>query len=358
MGFEADHGKPYPSSDGNKWNDAIDFFELLRKDYQVARKQLEEVSEVLGEREAEINRHLRQAIFLSSSYRPLCLASYGEAGRMSLMGSTILGDTIPFQLFPKTKRLEVRLLGQFEVRSDKKQVEHWYSAKAKSVFEYLMTKPRLPVIKDTLMETLWPDCDPESANNNLKTAVYGLKKTLGNLFYNDDNFPYVVFIQGGYLINHVIEIWIDVEDFEKHWVLGRSLEKQGRLNEAASEFELADALYRGDYLEEELYEDWTIHRREAIKDIYLSVLGKLADYSLATADYESCILYYQKILAKDPCREEAYRGLMRCHSRLGRRNRAQDWYEICRRTIQSELDAVPDLETIKLHDKLRRNESI
>ena len=56
--------------------------------------------------------------------------------------------------------------------------------------------------------------------------------------------------------------------------------------------------------------------------------------------------------------KDAYRQLMRCYSRLGQRNRALRWYEICRRTIQAELDVTPDQETTALYHQLLRNEPI
>jgi len=208
------------------------------------------------------------------------------------------------------------------------------------------------------METLWPDCDPQGASNNLKAAMYGLRNTLSRLFNKEESFPYVHFLQGSYRMNPEIELWVDVEQFEQHWAMARRLEKEGKLAEAIRELELAEALYRGEYLEDEPYEEWTILRREAVKDTYLSILGKLADHSMETADHQGCIIYCQKILAKDCCREDAYRRLMCCHSRLGHRNRALRWYEICRRTVQAELDTTPDPETMALYSQVLRNEPI
>jgi LuxR family maltose regulon positive regulatory protein len=356
---EGDSHTPDNHSDGsNAWPEAIDYLRLLRTEYQGARKQLEEVTGLLGQREAEIDFHLRQAVLFSSHYRPLCLVSVGDSSTFSLMGNTILGDSTPFRVLPKVMRLDVRLLGQFEVSSSSRRLERWQSAKAKSLLQYLMIKPKLPVIKDVLMENLWPNADPELAGNNLKSAVYSLRKTLGSLFYDEANFPYIVFLQGTYLINPSIELWADIEEFEKHWTTGRRLEKEGAIREAASHFESAEELYRGDYLEDEPYEDWVINRREAIKDTYLAVLSKLADYSIFNSDYESCIIYCQKILGKDPCREDVYRRLICAHSRLGRRNRAIEWYRICRETIWSELSAIPEKETVDLYQKLLRNEPI
>lgn len=188
--------------------------------------------------------------------------------------------------------------------------------------------------------------------------MHGLRRTLSQLFPEKEGFPYLLFLQGSYLINPEIELWIDVEEFEQHWSLGRRLEREGKSAEVIREFELAEALYRGDYLEDEPYENWTLLRREALKDTYLAILGKLADHSIGAANYESCVIYCQKILAKDPCREDAYRQLMRGYSRLGQRNRALHWYEICRRTIQAELDTTPDHETTALYHQLLRNELI
>ncbi len=143
-----------------------------------------------------------------------------------------------------------------------------------------------------------------------------------------------------------------MEEFEKCRVNGRRLEKELRKAEAMREFEKAETLYRGDYLEDELYEEWTLLRRETLKDSYLIILSKLADYCLQMCDYENCIHYSQKILAKDQCREDGYRNLMRCYLKLSQRNRALRWYEICCQTIKAELDAVPEKETMELGENI------
>ena len=89
-----------------------------------------------------------------------------------------------------------------------------------------------------------------------------------------------------------------------------------------------------------------------------AILGKLADHSIETTDYESGIIYCQKILNRDRCREDAYRRLMRCYGRLGQRNRALRWYEICRQTIRTELDTDPDRETTLLYQQLLEDHPI
>jgi len=225
------------------------------------------------------------------------------------------------------------------------------------VFEYLITKGT-PVARDILTETFWPSYDPKSAANNLRMAVHGLRRTLNNLINVGSDFCSVPFSRDGYFINYELEVMMDVEQFERHCDQGRKLEREKKIDAAMKEFEQAESLYQGDFLEDQLYEDWALARRETLKDTYLLVIGKLADYYLNMIDYEKCILCCQKMLDRDVCREDVYRRLMCCYSRLGQRNRAVQWYKTCRQVIRTELHTSPDRKTIDLYNRLVNGEEI
>ena len=346
------------TTSSSNWHEAVHLLRLVQDDYQGARKQIEKLSQELADREALVNERLQYALQESTGHRTMCLVPYALGATGSLLGSAILGGVVKPGPLPPKIRLQVRCLGPFEVSCDGNTVTRWQSAKAKAVFQFLMTRPRQPAIKEILMEALWPDGEPQAANNNLKAAVHGLRLTLNELLGQESNGGHVLFLQGSYVLNPEVELWVDVEDFERRWSNGRRLEKQGRSAEAATEYELAEGLYRGDYLEDEPYEDWTQLRRESLRDTYLAVLAKLAAYAIRAGDYEGCIIYSQKILEKDQCREDAYRWLMVCYSRLGQRNRALRWYEICRRTVKAEMDSLPDDSTESLRQRLAENQQI
>ncbi len=349
----------YITSGGDgQWSDAVDLLKLMQHDYRGARRQLEQISLQLAEREALVNLHIQYAFLSFHGYRPLCLSEYKADNTANQMGNIILGEVVQPPEVPNLTRIEVYCLGRFEVRSAFGQVEHWHSVKAKSVLQYLLVRRRQPAVKEALMEALWPDCTPQAASNNLKAAIHSLRLILNDLLAEADRSQYIIFRQGSYLINPDINLWTDVEEFERCWTSGRQLEKERKTAEALREFEKAEALYRGDYLEDEAYEEWTLLRREALKDTYLIILSKLADYSLQKADYESCIHYSQKILARDNCSEDTYRRLMFCYAKLGQRNRALRWYEICCQTNKAELDALPDNETNELYNKILRDEDL
>jgi len=346
------------SVDGGNWQDAIQLLRLVQSDYQGVRRQLELFGNTIAERESLVNRHLQYALQESAGYQALRLVAYVPGNPVVRIGKAILGEVNSPSQIPKTTRLKVRCLGRFEIYSEWKQIDRWQSVKAKSVFQYLLTKPRQPIVKEVLMEMLWPECNPQAAGNNLKAAIHGLRRTLDDLFQDGKGFTSLLFKQGSYMINPDIELWLDVDEFQNHWAQGRQFEKEGKTSEAIREYEKAESLYRGDYLEDEPYEEWTLLCRESLIDTYLLILGKLADHAIDRADYDSCISYSQKILVKDSCREDAYRRLMSCYGKLGQRNRALRWYEICRQTVQTELNAVPDSETSAIYHRLLNNEPV
>ncbi len=49
---------------------------------------------------------------------------------------------------------------------------------------------------------------------------------------------------------------------------------------------------------------------------------------------------------------------MFCYARLGQRNRALRWYEICQRTIKTEMETEPDADTNELHQKILKDEIV
>jgi two-component SAPR family response regulator len=66
--------------------------------------------------------------------------------------------------------------------------------------------------------------------------------------------------------------------------------------EAAAEYEKAMHLYRGDYLVEDLYEDWTMVERERLSNAHVDMLGRLAEYYIETGRYQEGIRACYRIL--------------------------------------------------------------
>ncbi len=56
----------------------------------------------------------------------------------------------------------------------------------------------------------------------------------------------------------------DTDDFDSCYEEGLQPEEAGRVAEAVAEYEKAADLYRGDYLTEDLYKEWTVIERERL----------------------------------------------------------------------------------------------
>ena len=330
-----------------EWQVIIHALQQVQADYSHAKKQLEHVHYAFGERERVAGEQLRCLLDTVTTV-PTRINGKKPGDKGEYSASEIL---VP----PQMVFLRAYCFGSFEVYLNEKRLDKWSSLKAKSLLKFLISRRGKPVAKDILVETLWPNCNPEVGSNNLKSAIYALRQVLRQGELNDDNktnCPFVQFSEARYMLSPKLGLWVDVDDFKHIWTAGQRLEQQGDIEGAAKQYQLAEQLYRGDYLEDEPYAEWTLLRREALKDIYLAVLGKLANISFRANDYDNCIMYSQKILAKDSCHEEAYRGLIRCYVRMGQRHRAQQWYNLCAATLKRELDSMPDRETTSLYQQL------
>jgi DNA-binding SARP family transcriptional activator len=88
------------------------------------------------------------------------------------------------------------------------------------------------------------------------------------------------------------------------------------------------------------------------------ILDRLSRYYFKEKSYMTCINLCQKILAKDNCREDSHRLMMRCFFRQRQRNLALRQYDLCVETLKRELDVLPMKETVALYHKIRNEESV
>jgi DNA-binding SARP family transcriptional activator len=260
----------------------------------------------------------------------------------------------PVQEVQDKFQLSFYCLGPFRVLQKGNLIENLPNRKALAILKYLVTHRQSPIPKDVLMNIFWPDADPVSARNRLNVAMHGLRRE----FRSITDVPIVLFEGDGYLINPAAELWVDTEEFERHFKSANQLEATGQNSAAVEEFEVATSLYSDDFLIEDLYEEWPIIIRERLRIEYLEILDHLSRIYFDQGQYTVCISLCSRILERDNCREDAHCRLMRCYSRLGQPYLALRQYQICVDALRSELDVDPDMATTKLADRIRRHERV
>jgi DNA-binding SARP family transcriptional activator len=255
---------------------------------------------------------------------------------------------------PDWLAIEAHFFGTFRISVNDQPVQNWPGGRASSVAKYLVINHERRIPRDVLMDTFWPDSQPESARNSLNVTLHGLRRT----FREATEVPVIIFDNGSYSLNAAWELWIDIDEFERHIRSSRLLEATGQLEAAMRELEIAASLYHGDFLEDEPYENWALLTRERTRLEYLDILDHLNHIYLDQEHYTECATLCHVILNRDCCREDAHRRLMRCYCRLGKRHLALRQFQLCVEALKNELDIDPEPSTLQLAKRIRNQEVV
>lgn len=252
--------------------------------------------------------------------------------------------------------LRARFFGHFELLCDGEAIHLGRNGKALAILKYLLAHRTRPISQDHLMGWLWPESNLKKARWSLNSAIHGLRKLLGGCPTSSD-VNYVLLEEGYYHLSPNVRVATDVEEFDELYERGRRSERADRAEDAAACYEEAVELYRGDYLLEDLYEDWTMVERERLANAYVDMLDRLAVYYLESGQLGESVRACYQVLEKDRCHEDSHRLLMRCYVRLGQRGRAMRQYRLCKRILGQEYGTAPSPETRSLYKDLLGDES-
>lgn len=240
-------------------------------------------------------------------------------------------------------------LGTFRVYYDDALITNWPSRKGRSILQFMLLNRASPVSKDLLMETFWPGGDPADTRRNLHQAIYSLRQSLRQ--YQPDLQP-ILFNRDSYSLNPDIPFWVDFEEFAQHSHQGQQFEAANQLDKAIQEYGIAVSFYQGDFMEEDLYEDWPTTPRDNLRNLFIAVANRLGKYYWEHSEITAAIALSQVILTRDNCNEEAHRRLMRCYSAMGQRHLAIRQYQSCMQALKVELELAPSQATIDLFRQL------
>ena len=110
----------------------------------------------------------------------------------------------------------------------------------------------------------------------------------------------------------------------------------------------ASASYTGDYLPDDLYEDWAIARRDALKRVWTTLQFQLAQENLARSQPEAAAADLQRLLASDRSDERAAQELMQVLIQLRRRSEALRVFQNLEQALRAELGVEPSEQTREL----------
>ena len=155
----------------------------------------------------------------------------------------------------------IRLLGGFEATVDGEPVgpRAWRLKKARELVKLLALAHGRRLHREQAMDALWREHPPDAAANNLYQAVHAARRTLGPdaIEVSDE----IVSLSG--------DVSIDVDRFEDAAV-------RAARERTATAYRAALALYTGDLLPENRYDDWAQDRRNRLEETQATLTRELA----------------------------------------------------------------------------------
>jgi DNA-binding SARP family transcriptional activator len=222
-----------------------------------------------------------------------------------------------------TASVDVRLLGGFAVTIDGRTVPDgaWSQRRAVELVQLLALAPGHRLLRDEVLEALWPDLDPAAGAANLHKAAHHARRALGR----DDG---VVLRAGAVALFPGLSVATDLERFEREAAAALAA------GDPVACARLAEACPGGDLLPTARYESWAEPARTRAERLWLALLRA-----------GRC---WERLAEADPTDEEAQQRLMVEGLAAGRPQAVLGRYRRLRAALRDELGVEPAEESQRL----------
>ncbi len=228
--------------------------------------------------------------------------------------------------------LEIRLLGQFEIRRDEEPIRLG-ARKAQSLLAFLLLNRGRKHRREQIAGLLWPELVEAKARGRLRYALWQVREAIGNPYISADRISIGLEDQSGY--------WLDVAALEQGDPGGSSLEELRRSVSA----------YQGELLPG-FYEEWVILERERLGGLFERKMDALLRRLMAAQDWSRAAASAERWISLAQIPEPAYRALMVACAQMGDTSGAVSAYGRCVTALRDELAVVPSQETRELYDRI------
>ena len=194
--------------------------------------------------------------------------------------------------------LKIRLFGRFEISKDDSTRVILVRKKVQDLFKILLLNYQQTVLRDKIMEMLWPGERPEKSFSSLRQVIFLLRRSLHEHGFDAEN---MIHREVGIYEFRYPGQWLDIDLFafneyigegDRHW-------RGDNIAEAVMLYEKAFALYRGPLLVENLYDAWTETYRLEARDLFARITTRLTN-TLLSSDKERAAEFIQAAIKKDP----------------------------------------------------------
>ena len=272
------------------------------------------------------------------------------------------------------KRLQIYLLGPFQVTLDSVPLTGLRSNKTRALLAYLALHSGVAQQRESLAALLWGSSPEKAARASLRVSLSNLRRVLATLNTAPNSSSLLLITRQSVQFNATQpsslprpDCWVDVAEFDAlltayqthvHQYPAHSTECAPFRNGVPRLTRLVQ-LYRGDFLSglnlkgSPAYDEWRLLLQERYHRQILAALDTLCTYHRALGHYEQVEQYAQRQIELEPWREESHQQVMWALASSGQRSAALAQFKTCRHTLQQELNLEPGAATVKLYHQIR-----
>lgn len=215
----------------------------------------------------------------------------------------------------------------------------WRTSKAEELFALLVHYQGKPMPREILIDTLWPEADPESAANNFRVTCTYLRNTFAEIGLKE----VLLRDRDNYMLD-LGKFRCDSLDFIH--IVGRD----GASGADYAEYEEASRLYTGAYFENKPYE-WAPALRAWFENEFEKLQNRLADRHVNEGNLQMACEAIARIVERNPLAEEAVHRLMALKLQGGDTASGIKVYHEYSERLRKEMGILPSEGLRRLADK-------
>jgi DNA-binding SARP family transcriptional activator len=243
--------------------------------------------------------------------------------------------------------LDFRLLGPLEVVGDSGLALQIGTGRQRALLALLLLRANELVTSERLVEELWGESPPTTAQKMLHNQVSALRQALGrNGRLETQGSSYRLNIQPGEL---------DVDRFEE-LLAGARDELESDPDAAAKKLREALGLWRGSALSDLTYEDFAQAEIARLEERRWVAFETRIEAELALGRHADLVSELEAAVAEQPLREHLRAQLMLALYRCGRQVDALEAFHAARRVLLTQVGVEPGPQLRRIHEAILRHD--
>lgn len=230
--------------------------------------------------------------------------------------------------------------GRVVLRAGEREIEGaTIRRKVLALLCFLLSRPGMSAARDQVLDTLWPELDPDVAANSLNQTLYFLRRVLEQ-DYDEDLSP-------GYVHYESDVIWLDPELVTSRSSECRRLMRSLPPRPTPDDVSRLVATYHGRFALDFEYEGWASEFRDSIHAEYLEIVERSLIEDVSTGHHDRAIKIARRALDVDPRSERVEESLLRLYKATGAHSAAAEQYSHYSGVLREELGIdSPPLESL------------